>query len=160
MAIIIIIITNAITRTRTRTRKIAVSSSKKKKITTTTTTPNPKAAKEKEKAKSTQTKPIKNPRNIPSYSIELYCLTSAAGSYTDFHIDFGGSDRIGSDRIGSDHPCRVESRSERQSQNVFIVTITIPPTRQNLRVYETKNGCVVSCRSDQAEFFLPDLMKE
>ncbi|OEU17834.1 Clavaminate synthase-like protein, partial [Fragilariopsis cylindrus CCMP1102] len=81
---------------------------------------------------------INDTNNTKEYPVvQYYCLTSAAGSYTDFHIDFGGSSVWY-------HVVR--------GQKVFVVS---PPTRENLNVYEEW-----LCRSDQAEIFLPDLMKE
>lgn len=77
-------------------------------------------------------------KNSTEYPVvQYYCLTSAAGSYTDFHIDFGGSSVW----------YHVVS-----GQKIFVVS---PPTRQNLRVYEEW-----LCHPDQAKIFLPDLMKE
>jgi len=69
--------------------------------------------------------------------VQYYCLTSAAGSYTDFHIDFGGSS-VWYHVV--------------QGQKVFVVC---PPTRENLRVYEEW-----LCRSDQEHIFLPELMRK
>jgi len=77
-------------------------------------------------------------KNSTEYPVvQNYCLTSAAGSYTDFHTDFGGSSVW----------YHVVS-----GQKIFVIS---PPTRQNLQVYEEW-----LCRSDQAKVFLPDLMKE
>jgi hypothetical protein len=77
-------------------------------------------------------------KNSTEYPVvQYYCLTSAAGSYTDFHIDFGGSSVWY-------HVVR--------GQKIFVVS---PPTRQNLRVYEEW-----LCHPDQDKIFLPDLMKE
>jgi hypothetical protein len=77
-------------------------------------------------------------KNSTEYPVvQYYCLTSAAGSYTDFHIDFGGSSVWY-------HVIR--------GQKIFVVS---PPTRQNLRVYEEW-----LCHPDQAKIFLPDMMKE
>ena len=69
--------------------------------------------------------------------VQYYCLTSSAGSYTDFHIDFGGSSVWY-------HVVRGEK--------IFVIS---PPTLQNLKVYEEW-----LCHPDQAKTFLPDLMKE
>lgn len=69
--------------------------------------------------------------------VQYYCLTSAAGSYTDFHIDFGGSSVWY-------HVVR--------GQKIFCVA---PPTRHNLKVYEEW-----LCHPNQANLFLPDLLNE
>jgi F-box/leucine-rich repeat protein 10/11 len=68
--------------------------------------------------------------------VQYYCLTSMAGSYTDFHVDFGGT-------AVWYHVLRGEKK--------FAL---IEPTKENLQVYEDW-----LCRSNQAELFLPDLIK-
>lgn len=70
-------------------------------------------------------------------AVQYYCLTSAAGSYTDFHIDFGGS-------TVWYHVVR--------GQKIFVAS---PPTSENLRVYEEW-----LCHPNQEKIFLPDLIKE
>jgi F-box/leucine-rich repeat protein 10/11 len=67
--------------------------------------------------------------------VQKYCLMSVAGSYTDFHIDFGGSS--------------VWYHIVR-GKKVFLM---IPPTQQNLKAYEK---WVTS--DDQSEVFFPDLV--
>jgi hypothetical protein len=68
-------------------------------------------------------------------SVQYYCLTSAAGCYTDFHIDFGGT---------------AVWYHIMSGQKSFCL---IPPTKENLTVYEDW-----LCRPDQAELFLPDMI--
>ena len=70
-------------------------------------------------------------------SVAFYCLMSVADSYTDFHIDFGGSSVFY-------HILR--------GKKTFLF---IPPTRQNLKKYEDW------CRNRaQNSIFLPDSTKE
>lgn len=66
---------------------------------------------------------------------QYYCLTSTAGCYTDFHVDFGGTSVWYHILSGAKH---------------FLL---IPPTKENLQRYEDW-----LCRPNQAELFLPDLM--
>lgn len=68
-------------------------------------------------------------------NVQYYCLTSAAGCYTDFHLDFGGTSVWYHILSG---------------EKIFCL---IPPTKENLSVYEDW-----LCRPDQAELFLPDLL--
>ena len=68
--------------------------------------------------------------------VQYYCLTSTAGCYTDFHVDFGGTS------VWYHVLC---------GEKKFIL---IRPTRENLAVYEDW-----LCRSNQAALFLPDLME-
>lgn len=68
-------------------------------------------------------------------AVQYYCLTSAAGSYTDFHIDFGGTSVW----------YHVVSGSK-----VFVL---IPPSERNLEIYNDWMN-----RQDQSLVFLPDLM--
>lgn len=68
-------------------------------------------------------------------AVQLYCLTSAAGSYTDFHVDFGGT-----------------------SVWYHLVSglktfLLIEPTNEHLQVYESW-----LTRKDQANTFLVDLL--
>jgi F-box/leucine-rich repeat protein 10/11 len=70
-------------------------------------------------------------------AVQYYCLTSAAGCYTDFHLDFGGTSVW----------YHVLSGSKQ-----FIL---VPPTKENLEVYEAW-----LCRSDQLDVFLLDMMKD
>ena len=84
-----------------------------------------------------QKKASKGKNSYEYPGVQYYCLTSSAGSYTDFHIDFGGSSVWY-------HVVRGEK--------IFVIS---PPTPQNLKVYEEW-----LCHPDQAKTFLPDLMKE
>ena len=68
-------------------------------------------------------------------NVQYYCLTSAAGCYTDFHVDFGGTSVWYHVMSGEKTFC------------------LIPPTKENLAVYEDW-----LCRPDQAVLFLPDLI--
>lgn len=69
--------------------------------------------------------------------VQYYCLTSTAGCYTDFHVDFGGSAVWYHILSGEKH---------------FVL---IAPTKANLEVYEDW-----LCRSNQSEVFLPDLISD
>eukprot|EP00538_Stauroneis_constricta_P013055 CAMPEP_0119548762 /NCGR_PEP_ID=MMETSP1352-20130426/2602_1 /TAXON_ID=265584 /ORGANISM="Stauroneis constricta, Strain CCMP1120" /LENGTH=617 /DNA_ID=CAMNT_0007594115 /DNA_START=83 /DNA_END=1936 /DNA_ORIENTATION=- len=69
-------------------------------------------------------------------NVQYYCLTSAGGCYTDFHIDFGGTSVW---------------YHILQGKKVFCL---IPPTDQNLAAYEEW-----LCRADQNELFLPDMIQ-
>ena len=66
--------------------------------------------------------------------VQYYCLTSTAGCYTDFHIDFGGTSVWYHVLSG---------------KKVFLL---IPPTKTNLQLYESW-----LCRKDQADIFFPDM---
>ncbi len=68
--------------------------------------------------------------------VQYYCLTSTAGCYTDFHVDFGGTS------VWYHVLC---------GEKKFVL---IRPTRENLVVYEDW-----LCRSNQAALFLPDLVE-
>lgn len=68
-------------------------------------------------------------------NVQYYCLTSAAGCYTDFHLDFGGTSVWYHILSG---------------EKIFCL---IPPTKENLAIYEDW-----LCRPDQATLFLPDLI--
>ncbi len=68
-------------------------------------------------------------------NVQYYCLTSAAGCYTDFHVDFGGTSVWYHVLSG---------------EKVFCL---IPPTKENLAIYEDW-----LCRPDQANLFLPDMI--
>lgn len=68
-------------------------------------------------------------------NVQYYCLTSAAGCYTDFHLDFGGTSVWYHVLNG---------------EKVFCL---IPPTEENLAIYEEW-----LCNPDQASIFLPDLI--
>jgi len=68
-------------------------------------------------------------------NVQYYCLTSAAGCYTDFHVDFGGTAVWYHVLNGEKSFC------------------LIPPTKENLAVYEDW-----LCRPDQSSIFLPDLI--
>ena len=70
-------------------------------------------------------------------SVQYYCLTSSAGCYTDFHLDFGGTSVW----------YHVASGSKE-----FVL---IEPTAQNLQIYEQW-----LCRKDQSVVFLPDLIED
>ncbi len=89
------------------------------------------------KTGKTSKKASKGENSTEYPAVQYYCLTSAAGSYTDFHIDFGGSS--------------VWYHIVR-GQKVFVVS---PPTHHNLKVYEEW-----LCHADQAKIFLPDMMEE
>lgn len=65
---------------------------------------------------------------------QYYCLTSTAGCYTDFHVDFGGTSVWYHVLTGEKH---------------FLL---ISPTTENLKIYEDW-----LCRPNQSELFLPDL---
>jgi Jumonji helical domain len=73
----------------------------------------------------------------PRPQTQYYCLTSTAGCYTDFHVDFGGTSVWYHVLTGAKH---------------FLV---LPPTQENLRVYEDW-----LCRPDQSLVFLPDLISD
>jgi F-box/leucine-rich repeat protein 10/11 len=68
-------------------------------------------------------------------NVQYYCLTSAAGCYTDFHVDFGGTSVWYHVLNGEKDFC------------------LIPPTKENLAIYEDW-----LCRPDQTEIFLPDMV--
>ncbi|PNS17482.1 hypothetical protein CAC42_8025 [Sphaceloma murrayae] len=77
------------------------------------------------------------PKDEPAKSVAFYCLMSAADSYTDFHIDFGGSS--------------VYYHILRGSKTFFF----IPPKAKHLKAYEDWNN------SPQQNFtFLPYITKE
>ncbi|TKX27007.1 JmjC domain-containing protein 1 [Elsinoe australis] len=77
------------------------------------------------------------PADEPAKSVAFYCLMSAADSYTDFHIDFGGSS--------------VYYHILRGSKTFFF----IPPKAKHLKAYEDWNN------SPQQNFtFLPNITKE
>jgi type II secretory pathway pseudopilin PulG len=69
-------------------------------------------------------------------NVQYYCLTSAAGCYTDFHVDFGGTAVWYHIMSGKKHFCLMK------------------PTKENLAIYEDW-----LCRPNQAELFLPDMIK-
>mmetsp|Transcript_31775 Transcript_31775/g.46732 ORF Transcript_31775/g.46732 Transcript_31775/m.46732 type:complete len:787 (-) Transcript_31775:68-2428(-) len=68
--------------------------------------------------------------------VQYYCLTSTAGCYTDFHVDFGGTSVWYHILSGS---------------KVFLL---VPPSKGNLQVYEDW-----LCSQNQSEVFYPDLPK-
>jgi len=68
--------------------------------------------------------------------VQYYCLTSTAGCYTDFHIDFGGTSVWYHVLNG---------------RKVFLL---IPPTANNVELYEAW-----LCRKDQNDIFFPDMKK-
>jgi Cupin-like domain len=68
---------------------------------------------------------------------QYYCLTSTAGCFTDFHVDFGGTSVWYHVLSGSKH---------------FLL---IPPTVENLQLYEDW-----LCRPDQSLVFFPDIIRE
>ena len=70
-------------------------------------------------------------------AVQFYCLTSAAGSFTDFHIDFGGTSVWYSILSGQKQFC------------------LIPPTAANLKAYEEW-----LCLQTQAEVFLPSMLPD
>lgn len=74
------------------------------------------------------------PEEIGKPQTQYYCLTSTAGCYTDFHVDFGGTSVWYHVLTGEKH---------------FVL---ISPTTENLKIYEDW-----LCRPDQSELFLPDL---
>jgi F-box/leucine-rich repeat protein 10/11 len=69
--------------------------------------------------------------------VQYYCLTSTAGCYTDFHVDFGGTSVWYHILSG---------------KKVFLL---IPPTKNNLILYEKW-----LCSKDQSEIFFPDMTGE
>ena len=75
----------------------------------------------------------KNKQSWPS--VQYYCLTSTAGCYTDFHVDFGGTAVWYHVLSGSKQFC------------------LIAPTKQNLTIYEQWLG-----HHDQESIFLPDMI--
>lgn len=68
-------------------------------------------------------------------NVQYYCLTSSAGCFTDFHVDFGGTSVWYHVLSGEKEFC------------------LIPPTPQYLKEYESW-----LCRPDQASTFFPDLI--
>jgi hypothetical protein len=68
-------------------------------------------------------------------NVQYYCLTSAGGCFTDFHLDFGGT---------------AVWYHILSGEKVFLL---IPPSKENLAIYEHW-----LCRPDQAAVFLPDLI--
>ncbi len=66
--------------------------------------------------------------------VQYYCLTSTAGCYTDFHVDFGGTSVWYHILSG---------------EKVFLL---IPPNQDNLALYEKW-----LCRKDQNDVFFPDM---
>jgi len=79
--------------------------------------------------------PKGRPHDAPT--VQYYCLTSTAGCYTDFHVDFGGT---------SVWYHVLEGSKE------FIL---IEPTDENLRIYEEW-----LCQSNQSQVWLCDMMPE
>jgi JmjC domain. len=69
--------------------------------------------------------------------VQYYCLTSTAGCYTDFHVDFGGTSVWYHILSG---------------KKIFLL---IPPTKNNLILYEKW-----LCSKDQSEIFFPDMKRE
>ena len=69
--------------------------------------------------------------------VQYYCLTSTAGCFTDFHVDFGGTSVWYHVLSG---------------KKVFLL---IPPTDDNLALYE-----MWLCRKDQNHIFFPDMVDE
>ena len=69
--------------------------------------------------------------------VQYYCLTSTAGCYTDFHIDFGGTSVWYHILSG---------------QKVFLL---IPPSEEHVSLYETW-----LCSKDQPNIFFPDMKVE
>lgn len=69
--------------------------------------------------------------------VQYYCLTSAAGCYTDFHVDFGGTSVWYHVLNGEKDFCLIR------------------PTKENLAIYEDW-----LCRPNQAELFLPDMIPD
>ena len=78
--------------------------------------------------------PAKKKKAADYPQVQYYCLTSTAGCYTDFHLDFGGTSVWYSVLSGI---------------KVFLLA---PPTKSNLTTYEQW-----LCQKDQASVFLPDL---
>ena len=70
-------------------------------------------------------------------NVSKYCLISMKDSYTDFHIDFGGTSVW---------------YHVLQGEKVFYL---IEPTPQHLSIYEQWMSC-----PDQSEIFLPDLLND
>jgi len=69
--------------------------------------------------------------------VQYYCLTSTAGCYTDFHVDFGGTSVY----------YHVHS-----GRKTFLL---IPPTEKNLALYEKW-----LCSKNQNDIFFPDMEQE
>lgn len=69
--------------------------------------------------------------------VQYYCLTSTAGCYTDFHIDFGGTSVWYHVLSG---------------RKVFLL---IPPTAVNIKLYESW-----LCSKNQGDIFFPDMTLE
>ena len=74
------------------------------------------------------------PENVRLKSVQFYCLMSVADSYTDFHIDFGGS---------------AVYYHILKGKKVFFV---IPPEEKNMKKYEDWNNS-----PDQNQIFLGNL---
>jgi F-box/leucine-rich repeat protein 10/11 len=70
-------------------------------------------------------------------AIQYYCLTSGAGSYMDFHVDFGGTSVWYHIVAGQKELCLIE------------------PTIENLITYENW-----ICNKDNKRIFLPDNMND
>ncbi|KAF2157844.1 hypothetical protein K461DRAFT_290118 [Myriangium duriaei CBS 260.36] len=77
------------------------------------------------------------PKDDPAKSVAFYCLMSVADSYTDFHIDFGGSS--------------VYYHILKGSKTFFF----IPPKAKHLKAYEDWNNS-----PEQNFTFLPHTTKE
>jgi hypothetical protein len=69
--------------------------------------------------------------------VQYYCLTSTAGCYTDFHIDFGGTSVWYHVLSG---------------KKVFLL---LPPTKRNVRLYESW-----LCSKNQPDIYFPDMKEE
>ena len=88
------------------------------------------------KANNTNTSDDTTSSNQDYPRVQYYLLTSTAGCYTDFHVDFGGTSVWYHILSG---------------EKVFLL---IPPSEQNMDLYERW-----LCRKDQSEIFFVDMKK-
>lgn len=83
-------------------------------------------------------------------NVALFCLSGMAGSFTDCHIDFGGSSVWYHIWRVLSTPLVPGSFIMLQGQKIFYIA---PPTPSNLRIYEAHQTA-----KDKAERFLMDEM--
>lgn len=81
--------------------------------------------------------PVESLANSSFCRVQKYCLAGMSGSYTDFHIDFGGTS--------------VWYHIVQGKKRFYL----IPPTVQNLLIYESW-----TCSVNQSTTFLGDLVSE
>lgn len=138
---------------RKHQQAIAPSTNRRKRRTVTTTTSSPKVLNQisLEFRDTPLASHVKSPQFVrdldwidhawisddPRPQTQYYCLTSTAGCYTDFHVDFGGTSVWYHVLTGAKH---------------FLL---LPPTQENLAAYEDW-----LCRPDQSLIFLPDLISD